>query len=857
MRPAVTSPVRPSPVRPSPVRTVLLLVAGLLTLAAVLDTAVLDGTVSGSHGWRFLLVAAAFAAAEGAVMHVELGKNAHSVSLAEMILTVGLFELHPWELTGARLLGGGLVLALVRHQRPLKLVYNLALWTCDVALAAAVFRALGGSVSEAGSGTSGHVLAAGAAALAAALLDSLAVSAVIAATSRELDLGRAVRFTGSCLVSATGCVTGGIVCVAALTLSPWFAVPVTALAVGYLYAFATLASLRAQVANVRVVNDFADELSRTRQAEGVVHLVLAHTAKALRADRAALWLASPDSTAWHVTDLRGGVVTELGVPFSEAEVIDRAVDEERPVLLRPSRHPAVAVALRQLGAKDAVLASLRGEQDLRAVLLVADRQGEVTNFTRDDADLLQTLARHAGAALSNSRLVEQLDHDSQHDALTGLANRTKFLHRLTAALEEASSVSVLLMDLDRFKEVNDTLGHHHGDLLLQLVAERLNQALRSQDLLARLGGDEFAVLLVDTTAEQATATAERLAQALSTSVLLQGVQTDVGVSVGLVHRTLPDDGLDANTLLQHADVAMYQAKQDYSGVHQYHDELDGYSPRRLELAGGLRAAIESGQLSLRYQPQVRLEDGSVVGAEALVRWEHPTYGEVTPDEFVPVAEQGGLIRELTRYVLDEALAACAAWTERGLPLTVSVNLSARNLLEPDLAVAVEELLARHGLSGSNLVLEITESLLMAEDRTGDVLRALAETGVRLSIDDFGTGYSSLSYLKRLPVAEVKIDKSFVRNLASDPEDSAIIESIATLAHTLQLDVVVEGVEDAATLAALGSLGCDIAQGYHVAVPMTAADLTAWLAPQRVARAVPRVRPLPPPALPRQRRRART
>ena len=840
----------------SPVRIVALLIVGLLGTAVLLDVAVLDATFSGAEGWTLLLVAAAFAAAEGAVMHVELGKNAHSVSLAELILTVGLFELHPYELTAARLLGGGLVLALIRKQRPLKLAFNLALWTCDVSVAAVVFHALGGGVGPAGVDTEHHILAAGAAALTAALVDSLAVNVVIAATSREVDLGRAARFTVSCLVSASGCVTGGMVCVAALTVSAWFAVGVAALALGYLYAFATLASLRAQVANVRVVNDFADELSRTRQAESVVHLVLEHTAKALRADRAALWVAAPDSAGWSVTDLRGDVYTEQVVPFDQAPVVSRAADVEKPMLLRPSRHPAAAVALRHLDAKDAVLASLRGEQDLRAVLLVGDRQGEVNNFTREDAALLQTLARHAGAALSNSRLVEQLDHDSQHDALTGLANRTKFLHRLTAALEEAGSVSVLLMDLDRFKEVNDTLGHHHGDLLLQLVAERLNQALRSHDLLARLGGDEFAVLLTDATAEQATATAERLAQALSTSVLLQGVQTDVGVSIGVVHRVLPDPELDAHSLLQHADVAMYQAKQDYSGVHQYHDELDGYSPRRLELAGGLRAAIESGQLTLRYQPQVRVEDGSIVGAEALVRWEHPVYGEVRPDEFVPVAEQGGLIRELTRYVLDTALAACAAWTARGLPLTVSVNLSARNLLEPDLAVAVEELLAKHGVSGQNLVLEITESLLMAEDRTGDVLRELAATGVRVSIDDFGTGYSSLSYLKRLPVGEVKIDKSFVRNLASDPEDSAIIASIATLAHTLQLDVVVEGVEDAATLGMLSSLGCDIAQGYHIAMPMTDKDLMAWLSAKRVTRIVPRVRPLPTPPAPRQRRRAR-
>ena len=833
---------------PNPLRSVLQLIAALLTVGISIDVGLLDATFlqPADDARALVLVALAFAVSEAVVMHVELGKNAHSVSLAELSLTVGLFFLHPLELVAARVLGGGLVLILVRRQRPLKLGFNLALWICDVAVASLVFQVLDGAVSAE---PAGMAISAGAASLSAAVIDSLAVNIVIAATSRELDPLRALRFFGTCLVSAAGCVTAGLVCVAALTLSAWFVLPIAAVMALYLYAFAKLASLQAQITNVKVLNDFADELGRTRHGRDVARTVLQRTAQVLRADRATMYLFEPGSETWRMSDLHDGELTDHHVLSDDVPaVITRALYDDKAVVL-PSgaRHPAGGQLLKQLGVRDAVLVPVRGEQDLQGVLVVGNRQGEVNTFCNDDALLLQMLARHAGAALSNSRLVEQLDHESQHDPLTRLANRSKFQSRLTTALRQADSVAVLLMDLDRFKEVNDTLGHHHGDLLLQQVADRLSSALRDGDLLARLGGDEFAVLLTDVTSEQATATADRIVVALAQTVLLQGVETDVSASIGVAHIAGARASLDANGLLQRADVAMYAAKQNYTGVHLYRDELDGYSPRRLALAGGLRAAIEDGQLSLRFQPQAQLSDGAVVGVEALVRWEHPIYGEVEPDDFIAIAEQTGLIRELTRFVLDDALKACAAWAAAGLPLTVSVNLSARNLLEPDLVPTVEALLAKHGVSGRSLILEITESHLMVDpDRTCEILQQLAHAGIKLSIDDFGTGYSSLSYLKRLPVTEVKIDKSFVRDLARNDDDCAIIESITALAHTLRLDVVAEGVEDEESLQRLRGLGCDTLQGYHLARPMHGVDFTAWVRGRKVSQRTPRLRPLPTP-----------
>jgi diguanylate cyclase (GGDEF)-like protein len=391
---------------------------------------------------------------------------------------------------------------------------------------------------------------------------------------------------------------------------------------------------------------------------------------------------------------------------------------------------------------------------------------------------------------------------------------------------------VLLMDLDRFKEVNDTLGHHHGDLLLQEIGLRLRRQMRQRDLLARLGGDEFAVLMTGLDQDAAVSTAERLLRALSEPMRLHGVEMEVAASIGVVHVPAgrPGNDQEATLLLQRADVAMYAAKQHYTGVQLYRDELDGYSPRRLALASGLRGAIEQGQLSLRYQPQARVADGVVVGVEALVRWEHPVYGTVPPDDFISIAEQTGQIRELTRFVLDAALSDRARWAAGGTSLSVSVNLSVRNLMEPDLVGTVQELLDRHGVPAGQLTLEITESHLMSDPaRTAEVVRGLSALGTRLSIDDFGTGYSSLAYLKQLPVRELKIDRSFVSGMGTDADSALIVRSTIELGHNLGLRVVAEGVEDAATLARLRAHGCDGAQGYLLSRPVPSGDVPAAVA----------------------------
>jgi diguanylate cyclase (GGDEF)-like protein len=431
---------------------------------------------------------------------------------------------------------------------------------------------------------------------------------------------------------------------------------------------------------------------------------------------------------------------------------------------------------------------------------------------------------------------------SRTDELTGLPNRRALTERLDLALQagqrHGTATAVLLVDLDRFKQVNDTLGHHHGDVLLRAVAGRLGAAFRPEDVVARLGGDEFAVLLPDV---HDAATAERLARecldALLEPLVLDDLTLAVEASVGLA--LAPDDGEDRHALLRAADIAMYEAKHHGQGLARYDRAMDVNTPMRLALLGDLRRALHSRELYLEYQPKVDLPTGAVRSVEALVRWRHPERGIVPPLEFVPAAEDSGLILPLTLYTLREAAAQARVWLDAGTDLQVAVNLSPRCLVEPELPRLVREVLADHGVPSALLRLEVTESTIMVDPaRALAVLAELRASGIALSIDDFGTGYSSMSYLQRLPVDELKIDRSFVAELVAGRGDEVLVRSSIELGHDLGLRVVAEGVEDESTLAALADLGCDVVQGYHLARPMAATAVTEWLQ-ARAADEVPR------------------
>ncbi|HLH66783.1 MAG TPA: bifunctional diguanylate cyclase/phosphodiesterase [Solirubrobacteraceae bacterium] len=431
------------------------------------------------------------------------------------------------------------------------------------------------------------------------------------------------------------------------------------------------------------------------------------------------------------------------------------------------------------------------------------------------------------------------EHESLHDPVTELPNRTLFHQQanqaIAAAARRAAACAVMLLDLDRFKEVNDTLGHHQGDLLLHHIATRLRQALRAGDLCARLGGDEFAVLVLDVAgAEEAFLVGQRLRRSLSESVELAGIALEVEASVGV--SLCPDHGDDVEQLLRQADVAMYQAKRQHTGVELYSPQADEGARARLELLSDLRSGIASGELVVHYQPKVRASDGQVRGFEALVRWEHPKRGLLYPDQFVGLAENTGLMRPLTSHVLDLALGQCRAWRDAGHgELTVAVNISTRNLLDGALPDEVARRLDEHRLPACALELEITETTLMVDPvRAKAVLERLAALGVGLAIDDFGTGYTSLSWLSELPVSTLKIDKSFVMRMGEHCEDAAIVRSSVQLGGNLGLSVVAEGVEDSAAWRGLAELGCDYLQGYYFSRPRPAAALEPWLAQQRIA-----------------------
>jgi diguanylate cyclase (GGDEF)-like protein len=475
-----------------------------------------------------------------------------------------------------------------------------------------------------------------------------------------------------------------------------------------------------------------------------------------------------------------------------------------------------------------------------AVALHAVGAGRLQTLGITGGDEIGELGRafdHMAAELDTSlqKRVEveaALQHQALHDVLTQLPNRAwlqnRLDHAIVAAEHDQRPWALLLLDLDRFKEVNDTLGHDAGDRLLQEIARRLEAELRTCDAVARLGGDEFAILLGDADAITAPRVVVRLIELLEAPMQLDGHDVAVGASIGIA--LYPEHGQDVPTLMRRADTAMYVAKRSRSGFALSATDHEPIATERLARIGALRQAIASEQLTLYYQPIVDCHSLELVGVEALVRWQHPQYGLVPPDDFIPLAEETGLIKPLTRWVLGAALRQCRAWHDGGLHVRVAVNLSAHDVQDPTLPDLIGQLLAEHGVAPSRLTVELTETALMADpERALNTLTRLGAMGVQMAIDDFGTGYSSLSYLTRLPAKQLKIDRAFVRNLGDEMRQAAVVHSTIELGHTLGLEVVAEGVEDEATRELLSGLGCDRVQGFHIARPMPGRDVVRWWA----------------------------
>ncbi len=429
------------------------------------------------------------------------------------------------------------------------------------------------------------------------------------------------------------------------------------------------------------------------------------------------------------------------------------------------------------------------------------------------------------------RQARSLEHQALYDSLTGLPNRALFFDRLQQAMQackrDHESFAVVMMDLDRLKETNDSLGHEAGDTLLKHVAQGMSGVLRSTDTLARLGGDEYAMVLRQTSLSSVEPILRKLLRSLEIELKIGDRLVSYGASLGVA--CCPEHGDDQGILLQKADAAMYSAKHGGGGYTIYNPNVEREAQRDPAFKQALREGIERNELVLYYQPIISVATAQVIAVEALLRWRHPTRGQLGPDDFIPLAEASGLIRPLTSWVLNVALKQSAAWQARGIHLRIGINLSTRNLLDPNFAAQVAELLAATGAKPQSLVFELTESTVMADpERSMGMLSKFTSLGIAVAMDDFGTGYSSLSYLKRLPVHELKIDKSFIRDMAVDSTDAIIVSSTIDLAHNLGLNVIAEGVENSKTWSMLSDMGCDTAQGFYMCDPLPIEELEAWL-----------------------------
>lgn len=425
----------------------------------------------------------------------------------------------------------------------------------------------------------------------------------------------------------------------------------------------------------------------------------------------------------------------------------------------------------------------------------------------------------------------ELEYHALHDSLTGLANRNLLNERIEQAIHNAqqdrNTFAILIMDLDRFKDVNDTLGHSIGDILLQQVAQRLGSILREVDVIARLGGDEFAILLNMSQKEDAENISEKIIKEFNTVFLVNDLSLYIGISIGI--STYPEHGATTQTLLQRADIAMYEAKRNKSGYKVYDAKYDEHSIGKLSLVSDIRTAIDNKQLYMEYQPIINIKTGSIVSAEALLRWEHPLLGKVYPDEIIPIAEQTGLINPITYWIIDTTAKYSKKLNENGIDIKIAINLSVYNLQENDFVENIIAIFEKNEVSTSNFIIEITESVMMTNPKKSiDILNKLDKLNIEIAVDDFGTGYSSLAYLKRLPLSKLKIDKTFIIDMTTDENDAMIVRSTIDLAHNLGMQVIAEGIEDEESIELLAILGCELGQGYFISPPVSDDNFETWI-----------------------------
>jgi diguanylate cyclase (GGDEF)-like protein len=767
-----------------------------------------------------VIIAAGFALAELFAYHIEYQREAISFSASDVPAALALVFLSPIVAIVVRVVVSLIVIGVRWRSPAYKLYFNAALFAFETALAFSIVRWL----VAPGHIDNGHLLVAIALGLmVATFVGSLIVSTVIACFEGQLvkRLLQEVR---------TSVVVGPVITmIATITLAPALLQPeLVVLAVipataGW-FGLQQYGRLAQHHRDLKSVHGFAGVVAHSLALQDVADAAVREASRLLRAGRGVLYVY--DAAGNVVVESRQG--TPVTVLFGGAsDPHPRSFANEERALACELR-PDGVVDLDRPDARTAIAVPIRDDDGVLGLLVVAERVGASAAFDGAELSRALTLAEHLTATLRRALLHSRMEYAALHDGLTGAPNRPAFENAISRVGPDAAGcVAVMMLDLDRFKEVNDTLGHHVGDRVLVDFTERIKRHIDTGDVFARFGGDEFAILVQRGDLDAVNGLADRIVGDSFSPIHLNNIDVVVTASMGIA--VWSDDNCDTSELLRQADVAMYTAKREHTRVEMYRSEIDHRTPERLSLLGSLREALERGSLEVHYQPKVDLVTSTVTGAEALVRWNHPSRGWVLPMEFVQVAEQSGLITQLTDQVLTAAIGTASGWFEAGYDLGVSVNLSTHDLLDERLPQRIGQLLEQHGMPADRLTLEITESALLSNTpRTTRTIDRLDQLGVRLSLDDFGTGYSSLGYIRRVPVSELKVDQSFVKDLLLDEQDEAIVRSTIDLGHSLGVQVVAEGIENTQVLERLQTLSCDIGQGYAISRPLAPDRFATWL-----------------------------
>jgi diguanylate cyclase (GGDEF)-like protein len=775
----------------------------------------------GDTWWAVALLAVAFGATELTVFRFQFRREAMAFSMSEVPMVLAVVYVAPGPALAARLVGYLCVVLATRRLPLYKILFNVALLTLELACTYLFVRLL---VNGTGDSDAALVFAVVGGTLATSFVASVMVSIVISRFEGALLMRIRTEMRLAWWLFFVNATLAGMVLALSL-VSPWLLL----LSIGPLallwYVIKAYGAIDQRLRDLDAVHGFTGRVGQSLEPDEIGRAAVLEAADILRSDSAALVVFDGESL---VTRQQFG---EIGIELPKRALDGqwaRCADTDDVILLRGSDLDGIRLAGSDV--REVMVAPIRDQSGVAGVMVVAGRPVGGKRFAADDLVRLRNLTEQLTTSLRKGMLHQRIEREARQDGLTGLPNRTSFERSLVdvAARHQGDGpVFVVMLDLDRFKEVNDTLGHQAGDQLLIEVGERMCRLLGPGDVLARLAGDEFAIVGHRRNPEEMLELAWACVREVGRPVTLDGLEIVVTASAGLA---IVEDDFEEGAPLRFADIAMFNAKSQRLGVEVYRDEIDRRTPARLSMLGDLRAAIDNEQLHLHLQPKLDLTTGTVVGAEALVRWTHPVRGVVPPTQFVRIAEDTGLIKQLTDLMLHNGITNLRAIHDRGYHLGLSVNLSTHDLLDRRLAERVQQHLTSNDVDPSMLTLEITESsLLIDAPRARATINELHEIGVALSIDDFGTGYSSLSYLRRLPVGELKIDQSFVSNVLLDEQDEVIVRSTIDLGHNLGLVVVAEGVENNEVLERLRTLGCDIAQGYCISRPLAPRQFMSWLA----------------------------